>query len=180
MIKKPNVTLPSQCYVPVLPVKLVRRHLMVPRHSLVRRHMLRRVPRHRLMMHVRVMHHLLSETKTKPTIATDQTTNSFPLKVPPSRSNRLPLFYVENRLEPEPRVQDKSAYKSSRYYFILANSKENRFVQHAAMLKMLPTCHFNIAYFILKYYFAVSFVLVVLRRRRNIGKIFNNTKMLAG
>lgn len=57
-MKKLNATLPSEGYVPVFPVHLMGRHLMVGRHPLVAAHVLRRVPRHRLMMHVRVMHHL--------------------------------------------------------------------------------------------------------------------------
>lgn len=51
-------TLPSKCYVPVLSMERGRYVVMAGVVCLMTRHVLRRVPRHRLMMHVRVMHHL--------------------------------------------------------------------------------------------------------------------------
>lgn len=50
-------------------------------------------------------------------------------------SSSLPLFCAVDRTVPRLCDQHKSAHESRQLQFILANSKENCFVQHAAMLK---------------------------------------------
>lgn len=101
--KKLDVTLPSQCYVPVLSVHLMWRHLMVSGHALVPAHVLRRVPRHRLMMHVRVMHHLHEPLPSghKQTIniaiCHQINTANFDCQLRRSVLYSLPLFNVTNK-----------------------------------------------------------------------------------